>query len=500
MKVFIAALAHETNSFSPIPTNRASFEAGILFDPLLRSATDAERAFVGYSDFVRLARERGYDTHLSIAAWAQPSAPTNRADYEDLRDRILKDLRAALPVDMVLFMLHGAQMAHGYDDCEGDLIERARATIGENVPIGVELDLHCNITRRMLAYATILIACKEYPHIDFPERARELFDIVEATARCAVHPVVAARRVPMLARFHTTAPPMRAFVDHVKSLEGRDGVLSITLGHGFPWSDAPDTSASVVVYADGAPQKANALADELAREFFLHRGNVYDKLCSPEQALNRAIGGVRRAQRSGPVVIADVADNAGGGAAGDSTFLLQAVISRGDHVRVALGMIWDPIAVQAARAAGVGTTLPLRIGGKMGPASGTPIDVVVTVTALADDPVQRGLDPLVPERLGACAALRVGCIDIVINSARQQVFSPDCFTVLGIDPATRDIVIVKSSQHFHAQFAPLAEDIIYCDPPGLLNSNLAALPYTRLRRPIWPIDALESVELAEPIV
>lgn len=494
MKVFIAALDHETNSFSPIPTNRESFEATLLFDPLAEPDRDPETVFVGYGDFYRLARARGYEVALSIAAWAQPSAPTVQADYEALRDRIIDDLKAALPVQMVLLMLHGAQMATACDDCEGDLLSRVRDVAGPDVPVGVELDLHCNITDRMVAASTAIIACKEYPHTDFPDRAAELFGIIEKTATGELRPTMVFRRLPMLAKFHTTREPMRGFVDRLMALEGRDGILSISLAHGFPWSDMADTGSGVLVVTDNDPAKAKGLADCIGREFFSYRDEVHDKFLTIDAALDAALA----ADDSGkPVVIADVSDNAGGGAPGDSTFLLGAMLDRG-VTNAALGMIWDPIAVEMAAKAGTGAEIPMRIGGKMGPVSGPPLDVSATVTALADSPAQRGLDPNIREALGASAAIRVGGVDIVLNSIRQQVFSPDCFTELGIDLAGKRLLVVKSSQHFHQFFAPLAAQVLYCDAPGALNSDLAALPYRKLRRPIWPLDDLHYPEQAEP--
>jgi microcystin degradation protein MlrC len=485
MKVFIAALAHETNSFSPIPTSLDSFRENILFRPGNDPGCNPEGAFVGYADFVRIARERGHAAVLGIAAWAQPSGPTVKADYETLRDEILADLGRALPVDAVLLMLHGSQMAVGYDDCEGDLLSRVRDLVGERVAIGVELDLHCNITETMMRAATAIVACKEYPHTDFPERARELYDIIERTVQGRIAPKMRRRRVPMLSKFHTTRDPMRSFLARVKAMEGRNGVLSISLCHGFLWSDMPDAGASVILVTEGDREEHDTLLDALAEEFFSLRNEVYGRYLSIPVALDRAL-----AQPKGPVIIADVSDNPGGGAPGDSTFLLQALLERG--VRdAAVAMIWDPMAVEVAMRAGAGAQIPMRIGGKSGRCSGPPLDVDAEVRAVAANPTQQGLEPHRREALGAAAAIRVDGVDVVLNSRRQQSFSPDCFTELGIDPSRKRILVVKSAQHFHRFFAPVASTILYCDAPGALQNNLAALPFRKLARPIWPLDAID---------
>ena len=483
MKTFIAAFAHETNSFSPIATTRQSYERSILYHPRRNPDQDPADAFVGYSDFVRIARHRGHEFVAGLVAWAQPSAPTNQADYEALRDEILHDLEEAMPVDTVLLMLHGAQMAVGYDDCEGDLLRRVREIVGHDIPVGVELDLHCNISDAMVEHATVIIACKEYPHTDFDARAVELYDVIERTAEGRCNPVMVLQRIPMLSKFHTTDEPMRSFVDKVCELETGPKVLSVTLAHGFAWSDTSDTGSSVLVVTDDDKQLGRCIADSLASEFFALRAEVNKKYHGVEEALDAALA----SRGDGPAVVADISDNAGGGAAGDSTFVLAAMLERRIE-NAALAMIWDPDAVCAAGEAGVGATLPLSIGGKHGKWSGEALLVDATVLAVADSPSQQGLDPHCTDPLGPSVAIRLGGVDVVINSRRQQVFSPDCFTAVGIDPAAKDVLVVKSSQHFHAQFAPLARAIIYCDAPGALSSDMSAVSYSKLQRPIWPLD------------
>lgn len=494
MRVFIAALAHETNSFSPIPTSLQNYRNGVFYRPEEDAAADPGSVFVGYGDFYRIAKSRGHDPVLSRAAWAQPSAPTVRADYEKIRDEILANLKAAMPIDCALLLLHGAQMAQCYDDCEGDLLARIREVLGADIPVGVELDLHCNITDLMIKNATAIIACKEYPHTDFPERAVELYDIIEGAVKGVIDPVMAICRAPMLCKFHTTRDPMRSFVERAAALEGRDGVLSVTLAHGFAWSDIKDAGSSVLVITDGDEGKAKTLSEKLAREMFDMRHDVRSRFLPLEHALDHAFS-----CPEAPVVMADASDNAGGGAPGDSTFILRALLERRAE-NAALGMIWDPVAVETAFAAGEGAEIDMRIGGKMGPMSGQPVDAVARITALHTAPTQRGLEPERPERLGPSAALRIGGVDVIINSIRQQVFSPDCFTALGVDPAGKKLVVVKSSQHFCALFEPVAQKVLYCDAPGALNGDLAQNPYKKIRRPIWPLDQLDWPPNSAPVV
>jgi microcystin degradation protein MlrC len=492
MHIFLAALAHETNSFSPIPTTLESFDEGILYRPgadegTLKKALD----FPGYG-FVRdVALEHGDQVTLGLCAWAQPGGPASRQVYEALRDELLAQLAAAKHVDAVALVLHGAMIAHGYDDCEGDLLARVRQLVGPKVPVGVLLDLHGNLTPMMTASGAVLIACKEYPHTDYLARTRELHAILANMAGGGCKPGIVTQRVPMLGLFGTGEPPMRAFLDRLFTLEQSPGILSISVMHGFPWSDAEATSAAIMVYFDTGIQPATAaqaIALQVAKEFFELRW-LGGK--SSLQVREGRRHGLAPRPAGGLVVMADGSDNPGGGAACDSTFILRELIDRNAD-GVALGMLWDPQAVKLARDAGVGAEIALRIGGKVGPASGQPVDVLARVLAVRSDAHQHGLAGKYTEALGDAVAIRAGGIDIVLNSKRQQVFSPECFTELGIDLSSKRLVVVKSTRHFRACFDPIAAETIFCDAPGTLNSDLARLPYVHLRRPIWPLDEVSE--------
>lgn len=503
MHIFLAALAHETNSFSPIPTTLRAFEDGILY----RSGPAVEREdlrkaldFPGYGFLRDVAEAHGNDVTLGLCAWAQPGGPVARQDWETLRDALLDDLRAAQQqnggVDAVVLVLHGAMIAHGCRDCEGELLARVRALVGPDVPVGALLDLHGNLTPAMTSSGAVLVACKEYPHTDYLERTRELHAILSSMARGGCRPSTAVRTVPMLGLFGTADPAMRALLDRVRACEAEPGILSVSLMHGFPWSDTEATGAAVMVVFDAAhaahhphdvQARALEIAARLAEAFFALRTLGARTLLPVEEALDACLA----PDLEGLSVLADGADNPGGGAACDSTFVLRALLERG--VRdAALGMIWDPLAVQLALDAGVGAELPLRIGGKVGPASGAPVDVLARVTAARRDAHQHGLAGRFTEALGDAVALHVDGIDIVLNTRRQQVFSPECFTELGIGLVDKRLVVVKSTRHFRACFDPIAARTVFCDAPGTLNSDLAHLPYAHLRRPIWPLDDMRA--------
>ncbi len=479
MKLFTASLATETNTFSPIPTGLKSFAITRKGDySTFPPFADSPVAF-----WKKMATERGWSTAESIIAAAEPAGRTLKFVYEQYRDEIIADLKAALPVDFVLLDLHGAMVADGYDDCEGDLIAAVRGVVGADVPIGVELDLHCHITPLMVDQATVIIAYKEYPHTDVFDRAVELFNITADAAAGKVKPVMATFDCRMISLYYPTQEPVKSYVDGMKELEQEPGVLSVSLGHGFPWGDVAEIGTKTLVVTDNNPAQAAALAEQLGHEFYAMRDRATPKFYTIDDGLDAALHVV-----GSPVVIADVSDNPGGGAPGDSTYILQRMLKRGIR-NAAVGCIYDPGAVALAFEAGVGAHFELRVGGKMGRMSGNPLDLMVTVTALKPQAVQHfGVAPNeMTMVMGDSAAVQVAGIDIVLYSNRTQTFSPEVFTNVGIDPAKRRLLIVKSTQHFYARFAPLASKVIYVSAPGATAPDFKSIPYEIASKDRYPM-------------
>ena len=479
MRVFAATLGTETNTFSPIPTSYASFEAQGLYRA--GRHPDHPTLFTGPLWAAReRAKTRNWHVIEGLCAFAQPAGPTVRAAYERLRDELLADLKAALPVDMVLLGLHGAMVADGYEDCEGDLLARVRELAGPDTIVGAELDPHCHLTEAMTRHADALVCFKEYPHTDFLERAYELVDLCAAAADGRVKPVMSTFDCRMISTFHTTREPMRGFVDRLKAMEGRDGVLSISVAHGFPWGDVPDQGTRILVVTDGRKAAGDALAEKLGRELIGLRGRTYPRYLGLAEALDRAA-----AAPAGPIVLADSADNPGGGAPGDSTFVLAALFERGLG-DACLGPLYDPMAVRLCHDAGPGARLPLRIGGKTSPLSGAPLDVEAEVLHVATGASQAFGKARAP--MGDAATIRANGVDIVLVSQRCQATGADLFAAQGVDPAAKRLVVVKSSQHFYAAFAPLAKEVLYIGGPGAIDVEFTALPFRRTARPKWPFD------------
>ena len=489
MRIYVSGVQHESSSFSPIPTSFRSFE---------QSNWSAEESYdadgFGYGEACRLAVAANIEVAAGPFFSAEPSSPATAAAWREISEQILAGLCAALPVDMVMLCLHGAQMAEGADDCEGQLIAAARGIVGPDVALGVLLDLHANVTSTMCTHADLTVSCREYPHIDYAQRAWEMLPVLRDIAGGVVHPITRARRIPASGVFPTPDEPMRSFVARFRKAQTRPGVLMISVNHGFEGSDTPFTGASVVVTTDNDEPLADTTADEIAADFL---ATIVE---NPWSGLDvgEAIDEALRLP-DGPVVIADRSDNAGAGAASDSTYILAALIER-EVTHATLGMIWDPMAVRACHDAGIGARLPLRIGGKAGRLSGDPIDADVEVISVRTDAMQALFGQGEPrEPLGKSAAIRIGGIDVVLVSRRQQVFSPHCFTEHDIDLTRQHIVVVKSMQHFMGGFASIAAHIIRCDGPGSATLDMAKIPYRRISRPMLGLDPVEMIGV-EPLL
>jgi microcystin degradation protein MlrC len=479
VRVFTAALATETNTFSPIAIDRRAFEASLYARAGEHPATPTLCTAPITVGREVCARE-GWELIEGSASWADPAGLVARATYEELRDEILDQLRAALPVDGVVLGLHGAMVAQGYDDPEGDLLARVREIVGPNVLVCAELDPHSHLTAKRVAAANFFVVFKEFPHTDFVDRARDLWSIAVRTLKGEITPVMSVFDCRMIDVFPTSKQPMRGFVDKLYGLEKSEpGLLSLSVIHGFMAGDVPELGTKVIAVTDNNPAKGAAFAETLGRELFAMRGTFMVSQVDEQSAVDAAI-----AAPVGPVVIADVWDNPGGGTAGDATVILAEVIARG-VTDVAVGTIWDPIAVQICFAAGEGAVIPLRFGAKSAPHTGNPIDRLVTVKRLVHNAEMRFGESYAP--FGDAAWISFDGIDVILNSTRAQSFDPSLFSAMGIDPRSRKILLIKSTNHFYDSFSKIASEIVYCSAGRPYPNRPAETEYKKARRDIWPM-------------
>ncbi|MDW9394888.1 M81 family peptidase [Sinorhizobium meliloti] len=479
LRIFTAALATETNTFSPICIDRRAFEASLYAPPGKHPETPTlctAPITVGR----RVTAQKGWELIEGTAAWADPAGLVNRQTYEDLRDEILGQLRSALPVDAVVLGLHGAMVADGCEDTEGDLLQRVREIVGADVLVCAELDPHSHLTARRAAAADFFVFFKEFPHTDFVERAEDLWRIAIDTLEGRVTPVMSIFDCRMIDVFPTSRDPMRSFVDKLMQIERDDAdVLSLSVVHGFMAGDVAEMGTKMLVVTNGKAEKGEALARELGLELFSRRGTYRMPEIDERQAVAQAL-----AAPAGPVVIADMWDNPGGGTAGDATVVLEELIAR-NATDTAIGTIWDPMAVQICMAAGEDAEIPLRFGAKSGPGTGRPIDGIVKVVKLVRNAEMRFGESFAP--FGDAVHIRLHGIDIILNTTRAQSFDPSLFSVMGIDPTSKKILVIKSTNHFFASFSKIASEILYCSAGTPYPNDPARTPYRRARRDIWPM-------------
>ncbi len=491
MRVFTAALATETNTFSPIFIDRRGFEAA-LYAPPGRHPETPTLCTAPITVGRRVCRARGWTLIEGTAAWADPAGLVSRATFETLRDEILGQLAAALPVDAVVLGLHGAMVAAGCDDPEGDLLARVREMVGPRVLVCAGLDPHSHLTARRVAAADFFVAFKEFPHTDFVERAEDLWRIAVDALEGRVRPAMSVFDCRMIDVFPTSRQPMRGFVDRMLAIERDDpAVLSLSAIHGFMAGDVPEMGTKMLAVTDAAPEHGAALARRLGMELYANRGRHMMPMLDEVEAVARAM-----AARAGPVVIADAWDNPGGGTAGDATVILRELMAR-RATGVAVGTIWDPVAVQLCFVAGEGAVIPLRFGAKSAPLTGDPVDATVEVVRLVAGAQMRFGASVVP--FGDAARIRFAGIEVILNTVRAQGYDPSLFAAMGIDPLAPHILVVKSTNHFHAAFAPIAAEVIWCSAGQPYPNDPARTPYRKARRDIWPIvaDPMHDLDAAE---
>jgi microcystin degradation protein MlrC len=486
MRLVIAVMKHETNTFSPVPTDIARFrQRAWHFGADVVKAYEGTRT--GAGAYLELAREEGAEIVTPVAAESLPSAPVAAEAYTRISDAICEAV--AKGCDGIMLDLHGAMVSETTPDGEGTLLERIRV-IAPTTPICVNLDLHTNLTEAMVKNCTAMIGYKTYPHVDAYDTARQVGHILLRTLKGEVHPVMAWGNRPLLAqtlKMGDAEEPMRTLIDMAREAE-RVGMLAATVFGGFPLADFHDAGVSVVVVGDGDPLKAEAVKERLLDAAWERRSDFIYQGEPLHQAIARA-----KALPEGPVVLVDHADNAASGGTQDVMTVVAEVLSQGLE-NVAVGPIKDPQSVQEMIKAGVGAEVTLNLGGKVDMPSigrrGESLRVSGRVRALTDgefvitSPMMTGMRI----QMGPTAVLDTGKVQIVVCSYNNEPWDVGVFTSVGIDPLTKKYLVLKSRIHWRAGFAPLARHIVHCDGIGVCSSDNALFPYKNVRRPIYPLD------------
>ena len=492
MKRFVTAVVkHETNTFSPLPTPLSAF-GRYGPSPGPTSGETALRVYRGtrtpVAAFIDIAAEQGAELAFPIAAEATPGGCPEDSVIDCAAERIIESVSAGC--DALFLDLHGGMVTKGFDDPEGELLERIRGATPE-LPIAVSFDFHTNLSQKTIDNATVITAYRTYPHVDMYESGRRAGDTLVRALAGEVNPVMVWHSLPVLTHLNRQTPsrqPMKDIMDRAIAAEASGEVLNATLLGCFPLADIPFVGLHGIVVTDDDVPRGVALLDELMRMAWERRADFVFEDEPVERSLARA-----RSLGDGPILLADHGDVAGSGGSTDVMAVLEAVLQEG-FVDVCAGPIWDPESVARMVEAGVGASVTLRLGGKTSfPAiglAGRPLEITGRVRRITDGrfkvtgPMSTGTTAY----LGRCAVLDTGQVEVVVSEDRHEPFDTGCFTHAGIDPARKRYVLIKSRQHFRAGFEPIISDVVMVSGPGITTSDYGMYPWDRVRRPIYPLD------------
>jgi microcystin degradation protein MlrC len=481
-RVAIAGIKHETNTFSTVKTKLEDYSP--RYGQEIIDFYDGTRTEIG--GFIDVLRRKGAEIVPTISAYATPSGPINREDFEYMIERVLQGIGEAGKVDGVLLALHGAMVAEGIPEAEGTLLKAVRELVGEHTPVIITLDLHALVSLTMVDHCDAVFGFDTNPHTDMYERGVEASETMAATLEGKIRPMVAFKKVGMMPptiNQRTTEGPMTKLQARAFEMEEDPKVLNACLFPAFPYADVERVGSAAVVVTDGDPTLAQNLADELGGMFWSLREEFLKPLTPIPEAVRRAIEAPE-----GPIILADVADNPGGGAPGDGTEILRELIRQGAK-NVGVAIIKDPEAVQRAAETGVRGSLTMEIGGKTDGFHGDPLEITGTVRTLTDGYfIHKAGGVGVKANVGKTAVIDVDGIEIILTERSHAPNDPEIYRRNGIEPTDKKILVLKSRGHFRAAYEPFSKEVIEVDAPGLTTPNLSWFTYTRVPRPLWPLD------------
>lgn len=492
MRLLLAMFKHETNTFSPVETPLQRFYRMNTFDDstdqLLAQYRGTGSALGGFID---VAERHGAEIVIATAAEAWPSGPATDETYRVIAQAILREVRKG-GYDGILLDLHGAMVTQSLDDAEGALLSELRS-IDPVTPVGVTLDMHANVFDEIVTHATVVTGYHTYPHVDMFESGVRAADIVVRAIRGEVHPVMAWGNVPVLPHVlnqGTHQGPNKALQESCIAYEEDGSALGASLFVGFPNADVANAGVSVVVCTDGEPSRAREIKDDLLAKAWESRHDfVYES--------GDLIAAVRHAKAAEqfPVVMLDHCDNAASGGSMDATVVLAEILSQGLK-NVVFFAIWDPVAVQQGLQAGIGAQVTLSLGGKTAMPTLTQPSHPITVTGrvkLASAGNFRNRGPMGKGKvasIGPTIVLDTGDVEIVVISEHLEPHDVNCLLSLGIDPEQKHYIALKSRMHWRAGFGQMARLVVECNGLGVTTSDYSLLDFRKLRRPMFPIDAI----------
>lgn len=501
--VLVANFSHETNTFAPTLTTREDFQKRHehFGEDVIKEFRGTNTSVGGAID---VAEQRDVRLVPAVAASATPGGTVSREAFGFYRDRIVETARDhADELNGVLLPLHGAMVVQDMDDGEGPLVAALRDVLGDDVPLVVTLDLHGNITDRLVERADALVAYETYPHVDMGETGRRGMRLLLDVIHEEVEPVMHAERPPLspvTPLQNTRKGPMAEVMAKARELEERDDVLKVNVFAGFSRSDVPSMGLSIPVVADGDIETARNVSRDLARTVWDMREEFVGEFPGPAEAVSEARDlAADREQGDGPVVLADVGDNPGGGGSADTTFVLRELLDQ-EATDAGLAIMRDQEMVQQCVDAGVGERVTVDLGAKTDTEFdiGKPIDDLDGyVKALTDGefvntgPMGTGTE----SHLGTAVHLKCGRDDgvsVIATENRHQPRDAEIWRHIGIQPDRLDMLVVKSTNHYRADYEPMASRVIPINSPGLAAMDPRQFDYQNVSHPKYPIDDMSA--------
>ncbi|MFM7345102.1 MAG: M81 family metallopeptidase, partial [Tagaea sp.] len=483
-RIAVGTFQHETNTFAPTKADRGAFADGGGWPSMVRGAAILpafEGMNVPIAGFIKAAQGRGHSLAPLICANATPSAHVTDDVFADVADAMCADLAKALPVDAVYLDLHGAMVTESLEDGEGEVLARVRAVVGPRVPIVASLDLHANVTQRMVDQSDGLVAYRTYPHVDMADTGARACDLLDSILKSGARPAKFFRQLPFIIPITaqcTFIEPGAAIYKRLAEIEATSGAV-LSYCSGFPAADIRDCAPAVFGYGVDARKAAEA-TEALYRVVADSERDYVAEIYSPEDAIRRAMA--KGGANGKPVVLADTQDNPGAGGNGDTTGLLAAMLRLRPKDAV-LGMLIDPESAKRAVEVGVGNTAPFRLGAISGWPGVVPIERpfkverIGTGEFLCTGPFYGGSRM----KLGPMALIEAEGVRVVLACKKVQAADQEMFRHLGIEPIRQKLVAVKSSVHFRADFQPIAEEVLVVASPGPNPADPALLDWKRLR-------------------
>lgn len=481
MKVAIGMMMHETNTFSKIKTELSDFSP-LYGDELVKHFKDTRS---GIGGFVKVLEKENVDIIPTVGASATPAGPLDQEDYLHIVNTLVEKLNQE-NLDGVLLALHGAMVAEKQPEAEGFLLERVKEATKGKTPVIITLDLHGLISNRMVENCDGIFGYDTNPHIDMYERGVEAAETMIRTLKGQLEPVVTHKKllmIPPTINQRTTEGPMVKLLNIARRYERNPKVLNVCLFPAFPYADVQRVGSAVVVVANKDYELAVKIADEMGDRMWSLREEFMKPLTSIDEAVKRAIDA-----EEGPVILADVADNPGGGAPGDGTEVLKELINRGAK-NVGVACIKDPEAVAEAIRVGVRSEVKTKIGAKTDDYHGEPLYVEGEVTTITDGRfIHKAMAVGVPVDLGRTAVIEINGIEVILTEKSHAPNDPEVFRRNGIEPTEKKILLLKSRGHFRAAYESFSKQIVEVDAPGLTSPNLELFNFKNIPRPIWPFD------------